>query len=57
MAREVQARMERLQMQVQQLKVEIDESRKARQVAEITETDYFQVLLQKAQKLKQGKTN
>jgi DNA-binding response OmpR family regulator len=52
MAREVQAREQRLKQQVQQLRVEIDEVRKTRQVAEITESDYFQTLQQKAQALR-----
>ncbi len=52
MVREVQAREDRLKQQVQQLRVEIDEGRKARQVAEITETDYFQELQKRAQALK-----
>lgn len=55
MAREVKAREERLQKQVQQLKVEIDETRKKEQVAEITETGYFQMLKEKAQALKRKK--
>jgi CheY-like chemotaxis protein len=41
MGREVQAREERLQMQVQQLKIEIDETRKQQAVAEVTESEYF----------------
>jgi DNA-binding response OmpR family regulator len=52
MAREVQAREQRLRQQVQELRVQIDETRKARQVAEITETDYFQSLQQKARDLR-----
>jgi hypothetical protein len=52
MAREVHAREQRLKQQVQQLRVEIDETRKAKQVAEITETGYFQALQQKAQELR-----
>jgi len=39
MAVEVQAREERLKRQVEELRIEIDEVRKARQVAEITETE------------------
>jgi hypothetical protein len=39
---------------VQALRIEIDESRKARQVAEITETDYFQDLQRKARRLRAG---
>jgi nitrogen fixation/metabolism regulation signal transduction histidine kinase len=52
MAREVKAREQRLQQQVTALRVEIDEDRKARQVAEITETDFFVELQEKAQKLR-----
>lgn len=52
MGREVQAREERLQNQVRQLTIEIDESRKTRQVAEVTETEYFQELQKKARDLR-----
>jgi DNA-binding response OmpR family regulator len=52
MAREVYAREQRLKQQVQQLCIEIDEAKKARQVAEITETDYFQQLQQRARCLR-----
>ena len=52
MAREVYAREQRLKQEVQQLRIEIDESRTARQVAEITETDYFQDLQRKADQLR-----
>jgi DNA-binding response OmpR family regulator len=41
MAAEVYAREQRLKQQVQQLRIELDEARQARQVAEITESDYF----------------
>jgi two-component system, cell cycle response regulator len=44
MAREVRAREERLQREVRELRIEIDETRQARKVAEITETDYFRRL-------------
>lgn len=44
MAREVQAREDRLQQQVRDLRIEIDEVRQAQKVAEITESDYFQKL-------------
>lgn len=44
MAREVQAREDRLQQQVRELQIVIDEARQAEKVAEITETDYFQQL-------------
>lgn len=52
MVREVQAREERLKQEVRKLRVEIDEGRKARQVAEITETDYFQQLQERVRNLK-----
>jgi CheY-like chemotaxis protein len=46
------AREQRLRQQIEELRVEIDESRKAREVAEITETDYFQMLQQKARRMR-----
>jgi two-component system cell cycle response regulator len=52
MAREVRAREQRLKQEVQQLRIEIDETRTARQVAEITETDYFRDLQRKADRLR-----
>ena len=54
MAIEVEAREERLRREVKMLRIEIDESRAAKQVMEITETDYFQELQQKVADL--GKT-
>ena len=53
MARQVYAREQSLRQQVQELRVEIDEVKKARQVAEITETEYFRDLRTKAQRLRQ----
>lgn len=52
MALEVYAREQRLRQEVQQLRIEIDDAKKVRQVAEITETDYFQDLRQRAQGLR-----
>jgi two-component system cell cycle response regulator len=52
MAREVSARERALKRQVQQLRIEIDGPRAARQVAEITETDYFQDLQHKVDQLR-----
>jgi two-component system cell cycle response regulator len=54
MAREVDAREQALKKQVQQLRIEIDETRAARQVAEITETDYFHDLERKVDELRSG---
>jgi HAMP domain-containing protein len=52
MAEEVYAREERLRRELQQLRIEIDEVRKDHQVAEITETEYFQKLRSRAQTLR-----
>jgi CheY-like chemotaxis protein len=53
MAGEVAAREAQLKQQIQVLKIEIDEVQKAHQVSEITETEYFQSLQQKARALRQ----
>jgi CheY-like chemotaxis protein len=52
MAREVYAREQRLKQEVHRLRIEIDERRTARQVAEITESDYFQELQRKVDTLR-----
>jgi two-component system, cell cycle response regulator len=52
MASEVQRRARRMEQEMKQLRIEIDETRKARQVAEITGTDYFQSLREKAAQLR-----
>lgn len=52
MAREVRAREERLENQVQQLTIEIDEAKRQRAVQEITETEYFKDLQAKAEELR-----
>jgi hypothetical protein len=52
MAREVRAREERLERQVRELRIEIDEARQARKVAEITESDYFRQLRGQAKDLR-----
>ena len=49
---QVYAREQQLQRQVQQLRIEIDQERRAREVAEITESEYFQQLLGKADELR-----
>ena len=53
MAREVRAREERLHQQVRELRLEIDETRQAQKVAEITESEYFQRLSGQAADLRQ----
>jgi DNA-binding response OmpR family regulator len=52
MASEVYAREQRLKQEVQQLRIEIDHTKTARQVAEIAETDYFKYLEAKADQLR-----
>lgn len=52
MAREVRAREQSLKREVRQLRIEIDETRTRKQVAEITETDYFRDLQSKVDRLR-----
>src|SRR6266404_6527231 len=52
MARQVYAREQQLQRQVQQLRIEIDQARNASEVAEITESDFFQQLLGREDELR-----
>jgi two-component system cell cycle response regulator len=52
MAAEVYAREQSLRQQVQALRIQIDEAKKAREVAEITESDYFRNLKQRARHLR-----
>jgi len=55
MASEVVAREQRLQQEVQQLRIQIDEVQKKRQVAEITESEFFQDIQEKADELRARK--
>lgn len=52
MAEEIKIREQHLKSQVQNLRVEIDETKKERQISEITKTEYFRGLQKKAQRLK-----
>jgi len=52
MAREVKAREERLLREVRVLRIRVDETKKDRQVAEITDTEYFRQLQERASKLR-----
>jgi CRP/FNR family cyclic AMP-dependent transcriptional regulator len=52
MAREVYLREQRLRQKVAELRIEIDEVNKARQVSEITDTEYFQKLKLKAKEIR-----
>lgn len=53
MAEEVRMRDQQTKMQVQELRIEIDETKRASHVAEITENEHFQQLQKKIQKLKE----
>jgi nitrate/nitrite-specific signal transduction histidine kinase len=53
MAIEVQAREQRLKEQVRELRIEIDQVKKTRQVEEITETKYFQHLREHAKEMRE----
>jgi hypothetical protein len=57
MVNEVIARQARLRQQIRDLKIEIDHSRKSKEVEEIVETDYFQNLQQKAKEFRNRKTD
>lgn len=53
MAEQVRMRHQKLKMQVRELHIEIDETKRASNVAEITENEHFQQLQKKIQKLKE----
>lgn len=53
MSRQVYAREQRLRQQVQELKIEIDETKRKKAVKEIAETDFFLELQSKAQAIRQ----
>ncbi len=55
MAREVYAREQKLKAQVNALQIEIDRTKSAEQVAEITDTDFFKDLQNKAQAMRERK--
>jgi phosphoserine phosphatase RsbU/P len=50
---EVQEREKALKDQIQQLRIEVDEARKAKQVEEIVESEYFQKLTEEAKRLRE----
>jgi CRP-like cAMP-binding protein len=52
MASQVKQREDALRREIAELKIEIDESKRKRQVAEITESDYFQSLKSQARELR-----
>jgi DNA-binding response OmpR family regulator len=54
MAKEVHTREQRLKNQVAELRIEIDQAKMAKQVSDITETDYFRQLRQRAKDLRKG---
>ncbi len=56
MVRQVYQREQQLRKEVAELRIEMDEARKARQVAEITESEYFQNLKTRARQMRAGRT-
>jgi DNA-binding response OmpR family regulator len=52
MAREVYTREQRLKQEVQDLRIEMDNAKRDRQVADITESDYFRTLQEKAHRMR-----
>jgi two-component system, cell cycle response regulator len=52
MATEVRAREDRLREEVRELKIEVDEQRQTKRVAEITGTEYFKDLRERAEELR-----
>ncbi len=53
MAAKVKARENLLKKQVEELRIEIDQAKKASEVSRITETDYFRRLQDNARKMRQ----
>jgi len=53
MATQVKGRENRLKKQVEKLRIEIDQRRKAKEVAKITENDYFQYLQETVRKMRE----
>ncbi|MGG6295887.1 c-type heme family protein [Leptolyngbya sp. AN02str] len=57
MVNEVVAREQRMREQIRELTIEIDQTRKAKEVAEIVESDYFQDLKKKAGEIRKRKAS
>jgi nitrate/nitrite-specific signal transduction histidine kinase len=55
MARQLQVREQKLKQQVEELKIEVDKTKKAQKVAEVVGSDSFQGLKQKLKKLKESR--
>jgi hypothetical protein len=52
MTEQLRAREEKLKQQVEELTIEIDQSKRMQQVSQITKTDSFQQLKQKVKRLR-----
>jgi nitrate/nitrite-specific signal transduction histidine kinase len=52
MTTQIQQREQKLKQQVEELKIEIDQTRRVQQVSQITQTEYFQELKKKAKKMR-----
>ncbi len=57
MAIEVQKREQQLKQQVHELRIEVDIVKQAQQVSEITDTDFFQDLQQRARQMREAKSD
>lgn len=57
MIEQVKQREETLKRQVEELKIEIDQTRRVQQVSQITQTDYFQELKQKVKQIRDSSTS
>jgi hypothetical protein len=55
MAVQVEAREKKLKQEVTQLRIQIDEVKRAQEVAEIADTDYFRDLKQQAREMREKK--
>jgi hypothetical protein len=53
MATQVKARENQLKKQVEELRIEIDQAKKDKEVSRITETDYFQRIQEAARKIRE----
>lgn len=56
-AEQVMERERRLRAQIEQLRIEIDQVKRRRQVAEITDTEYFQELQKKSRQMRAAATD
>jgi GAF domain-containing protein len=56
-AQEIQVREQRLAQQIQQMDIVIDKDKQAQQVAQITDSDFFQLVQDKARNARKSERN